>query len=166
MRTRTPVLLGGALLGTLLLSGCGDSPGGPSMKNSPEEMFEGVIVSPIPEDVSRVEGVGDMADTYYVWLRFRATDRFIDALITSGYNRAEWPEVELRVRLPNVYPGYHKFNPPWAPEAIAKKECYEGHPECPWSPEAQPTHYLVIDRSTGTVYFFGAGGGSGGKTTN
>src|SRR5204863_10114071 len=99
MRTRTEVFFGGALLGALLLAGCGDPPGVPTMKNSPEEMFEGVIVSPLPEDVSHVEGVGDMADTYYVWLRFRATNRFIDALIASGYRPAEWPEVELRVRL-------------------------------------------------------------------
>jgi hypothetical protein len=136
------------------------------MKNSPQEMFEGVIASPVPEDVSSVQGVGDLADTYYVWLRFRATNRFIDALIESGYHPAEWPEVETKVRLPNSHPGYQRFNPPWAPELVAKKECYEGEPACLWSPDAPPTHYLVIDRSIGTVYFFGSGGVPGGKTNN
>src|SRR3954471_16209147 len=52
----------------------------PTCGNTPKEIFEGVIREGIPTGVRELQGVGDMWQSYNVWLRFQAPDTFIDGL--------------------------------------------------------------------------------------
>jgi hypothetical protein len=110
-------------------------------------MFEGTIAQPIPDGVSELQGVGDMWQSYDVWLRFRATDAAIAAIIHDGFERVSYGRVADRFRLPR---GYDRFRPDWAPPT-EQVECYEATRSCPWS-TAGGRQYLLIDRTTGTVY--------------
>jgi hypothetical protein len=139
----------------VLAQGCG-WPDGPTAGNTPREMFEGLIESPVPEDVREIEGVGDLWQSYNIWLRFKASDAFIESLLAQGYVRVAWEQVAGHMRLPDQS-GYHRFRPSWNPEAIEGKECFAGYIRCRWSGQHSGEHFLVIDRRTGTVYFFGAG---------
>ena len=144
------------LLGTLALAQWFGDLDAPTAGNTPGEMFEGLIEKPIPADVRHIEGVGDLWQSYNIWLRFHASDRFIESLIAKDYTPVPWTQVERSMRLPQ-HRGYHRFDPPWDPEGIADKECFEGHVRCRWAQQHHGHHFLVIDRRTGTVYFFGMG---------
>ena len=134
----------------LLLAGCGS---GPSSANTPQEMFQYVIQNPIPSSVTNLQGVGDTWQGYSLYLRFNASDADIDAVIGQGFKPATWQSVSRRFKLP---PEYDRFRPAWKPEAISTKECYElSDVSNTWT--GSGTHYLVIDRSAGTVYFYGVG---------
>ena len=134
----------------LLLAGCGS---GPSSANTPQEMFQYVIQNPIPSSVTNLQGVGDTWQGYSLYLRFNASDADIDAVIGQGFKPATWQSVSRRFKLP---PEYDRFRPAWKPEAISTKEFYElSDVSNTWT--GSGTHYLLIDRSAGTVYFYGVG---------
>jgi len=136
---------------SLSLIGC-QSSSGPSSANTPQEMFQYVILNPIPASVANLQGVGDTWQGYSLYLRFNASEADIDALIAQGYKPTTWQSISDWFALP---PGYDRFKPAWNPGAIPTKECYEMEVQNPWTHEG--THYLVIDRSSGTVYFYGIG---------
>ena len=136
----------------LMLLGCGSSTPGPSSANTPQEMFSYVIESPVPTTVTNLEGVGDTWQGYSLYLRFHAPDADINRIIASGYQPASWSDISYRFNLP---PGYNLFSPSWSPASISNKECYEADVTNQWTRGG--THYLVVDRSTGTVYFYGIG---------
>ena len=136
----------------LSLIGCRSS-SGPSSANTPQEMFQYVVVNPIPASVTKLQGVGDTWQGYSLYLRFDASKADIDALIAQGFKLTTWQSISYRFTLP---PNYDRFNPPWDPGTIPSKECYEmQNVKNGWT--HQGTHYLVIDRSSGTVYFYGIG---------
>lgn len=132
--------------------GCDISSSGPTSANTPDEMFSYVIESPIPPTVSNLQGVGDTWQGYSLYLRFNAPDADVDRIIATGFQPAAWSDISYRFNLPQ---GYDRFSPPWNPAAISNKECYEADATNQWTHGG--THYLVIDRSTGTVYFYGVG---------
>ena len=139
------------LLVCLLLAGCNSS--GPTSGNTPEEMFQYVIMNPIPASVKNLQGVGDTWQGYSLYLRFTAAMHDIDAVIAEGFQPVEWKSISSWFVL---RPGYDKFSPAWHPEAIAKRECYEmDNVSNDWT--GSGSHYMVIDRGTGTVYFYGVG---------
>jgi hypothetical protein len=119
-------------------------------------MFAGLIQNPVPEDVDHIEGVGDLWQGYNIWLRFHASKRFINTLISKGYHRTSWKEIARHFELPKDR-AYHLFTPAWSPNLIPNKKCFQGLIRCPWSQQHQGHHFLVIDESTGTIYFYGWG---------
>ena len=136
----------------ILLVGCDVTLSGPSSANTPQEMFSHLIPSPIPPTITKLEGVGDTWQGYSLYLRFQAPDADIDRIITSGgFRPAAWSDT-WRFSLPD---GYDRFSTPWSPTSIATKECYVADVTNPWTHSG--THYLIIDRSTGNVYFYGIG---------
>jgi hypothetical protein len=156
---RTGTIAGGwnmrvAAMSLVCLSFIGCRPSsGPSSGNTPQQMFQYVILNPIPASVTNLQGVGDTWQGYSLYLRFEASKADIDAVIAKGYKPATWQSISYRFVLP---PAYDRFEPPWNPEAIPTKECYEmENVKNGWTP--QGTHCLVIDRSSGTVYFCGIG---------
>lgn len=139
--------------GLLILSvaGCVDTQG-PTSGNTPREMFEHLIQEPLPPGVRNLEGVGDTWQGYSIYLRFQASQEFIDSLIAADYRPATWTKIASKFKLPK---GYDEFEPGWKPDAIDKKECYQADVSNDWT--GNGTHYLLIDRETGTVYFYGVG---------
>ncbi len=125
----------------------------PSSANTPQEMFQYTIQNPIPGSVKNLQGVGDTWQGYSIYLRFNASKADIDALIAQGFKPATWASISYRFKLP---PGYDRFTPDWDPASISTKECYElSNVKNGWTHSG--THYLVIDRSSGIVYFYGIG---------
>ncbi len=140
-----------ACSGAISVGGC--DRGGPSSANTPQQMFAYVIQSPIPPGVTDLQGVGDTWQGYSLYLRFHATDATIDALIAKGYQPATWDRISWRFKLPSKE--YDRFKPSWDPQSIVTKECYEADVSNTWT--GSGSHYLVIDRSNGVVYFYGVG---------
>ena len=139
-------------LAYLSLMGCGSS-SGPTSGNTPQQMFQYVIMNPIPASVTNLQGVGDTWQGYNLYLRFNASKADIDALIAKGFTPITWMSISSRFA---ITPSYDRFNPGWKPGAISTKESYEmRNVKNGWTHAG--THYLVIDRSTGTVYFYGVG---------
>ncbi len=131
----------------LLLYSCGI---GPSSSNTPQEMFEHVVQRPIPPDVTDIQAVGDTWQGYNIWLRFKASKEFIDTLLGTGFEPIGCEEVEEYFSLPE---GYDLFEPPWDPHPIQDNECYCNHNASnSWG---IGTHYLWVDRTSNTVYFYG-----------
>jgi hypothetical protein len=127
-----------------------ETPPGPTSANTPEQMFEHIIQRPIPASVSDLQGVGDTWQGYSIYLRFHATPDFIASFLQSGWQPIEWQRIEYRFQLPHI--SYDRFTPSWAPNAVTRKECYEGHFPNSWG---TGTHYLLVDRASGTLYFYG-----------
>ncbi len=115
--------------------------------------FKTLLADPIPDSVTDLQGGGDVYQGYAVSLRFKADPEDIDALVANGYTKTEWYKIESWSELRTEHA---HFDPPWAPESIEQKECYElrGVPTA-WS--HQGNLFLVIDRSSNTVYFFSWG---------
>jgi hypothetical protein len=141
----------GAFIGALVLS----SPvtEGPTSGNTPQEMFRYTIRDPIPASVSNLEGVGDTWQGYLIYLRFQTSESDIDSLIASGYQSIKCPAIADRFVLPK---GYNRFKPSWNPNLLSSKQCYEADDiKNRWT--GSGSHYLLVDRKSGTVYFFGIG---------
>ena len=140
-----------ALLSTALASCDGDyiEPGHPPASDA----FRSLLADPIPASVTNLQGRSDTWQGYNVYLRFNASKTDIDALIAQGFKRATWASMSHQFNLPT---GHDQFTPDWDPASISTKECYElGDVKNGWTHSG--THYLVIDRNTGTVYFYGIG---------
>jgi len=123
---------------------------GPTSGNTPEQMFEHIIQAPLPPSVTNLQGFGDTWQGYSIFLRFHASPEFIATFLASGWRPTEWQRIEERFRLPS--PSYDRFTPPWTPNAITPKECYEGQFPNSWG---TGTHYLLLDRASGILYFYG-----------
>ena len=140
------------ILVSLVLAGCDSDfiePGHPPASDS----FRSLLADPIPASVTNLQGKGDAWQGYSVYLRFNASKTDIDALITQRFKPATWASISSRFNLPA---GANQFTPGWDPASISTKECYElSDVKNGWTHSG--THYLVIDRSTGTVYFYGIG---------
>jgi hypothetical protein len=125
----------------------------PSSANTPQEMFQYTIQNPVPSSVTNLQGVGDTWQGYSLYLRFNASKADIDAIIAQGFKPAAWTSISYRFDLPA---GYDRFTPDWNPASISTNECYElDSVKNGWTHSG--THYLVVDRSAGTVYFYGIG---------
>jgi hypothetical protein len=74
----------------------------PTCANSPKEMLEGVLFNPAPEDIHDTQGVGNMWQSYEVWLRFRASEASITRIVADGFAPITWAEAEPKFHLPRV----------------------------------------------------------------
>ncbi len=116
-------------------------------------MFQHVVENPIPASVKNLQGVGDTWQGYRLYLRFNASKADIDAIIAQGFTPTTWTSISNQFDLPD---GYDRFTPDWDPASIATKECYEYRGATNgWTHDG--THYLVIERASGIVYFQGLG---------
>lgn len=127
---------------------------GPICGNTPHELFEGILVRPVPDGITDIQGVGDTWQSHTVWLRFRVTDTALAALLSEGFVPTVWPPVATHFRLP---PCYDRFTPTWSPESVVVKECYSSGRASGWSRVGGST-YLLIDRAAGIVYVHAFGG--------
>lgn len=140
------------LLACVGLAGC-SSGRRPSSTNTPQQMFQNTILNPIPPSVTNLQGVGDTWQGYSLYLRFNASNADIDAILAEGFKPATWTAISYRFALPA---GYDRFTPDWNPTSISTKECYQlDGVKNGWT--SLGNHYLVIERRTGTVYFYGVG---------
>lgn len=123
--------------------------------NTPQEMFSYVIESPVPDSVSDLQGAGDTWQGYVLYLRFQASAADNDRIIASGYEPINWSDAPSQLTsLPEEYED--KFSPPWFPTSDDMQKVYAANGiSNDWTSSGE--HYLVIDRSNKTVYFYGLG---------
>jgi hypothetical protein len=125
----------------------------PTSANTPQQMFKQVIRNPIPASVTNLQAVGDTWQGYFLFIRFQASKADINSLIQTEYQSVNCSEILDRFVLPD---GYDRFNPAWNPKSSKNQQCYEANAvENQWTDQGM--HYLLIDRSSGTVYFHGIG---------
>ncbi len=122
--------------------------------NTPVEMFEYVIASPVPTDVVDLQGGGDTWQGYNLWLRFRASETAIQQLLAHEYEQVECEQILPYLELNHT--GI-EFQTPWQPESIEERQCY-WTPDIitnPWTSAGQ--HYLLVDMNMQEIYFRGIG---------
>lgn len=147
--SRRGVLASSSLLLTALACGGG---GGPTTANTPRELFEHLVISPMPAGISDLQGTGDTWQGYSVWLRFRAADEAIESILSTGYVPADLQECSGEFDLPE---GYDRFDPDWDAGPAGHLECYTAPASNSWTHDGR--HWLLIDRESGTVWFRGLG---------
>ncbi len=139
----------------ICLAGCGFGPSsGPTSGNTPEQMFEALIQSPLPAEVTHLEGVGDTWQGHSIYLRFQADPAFMEAYLSDRFETVPCEEILSYFALPN--PNYDVFDPPWRPEDAASGICYRSKG---WVGETwRGEQFILWDSETNTVYFYGVGG--------
>lgn len=144
-----------SLLVVLLLMSCNFlSSAGPSSTNTPEEMFEALIQSPVPADISHLEGTGDTWQGHSIYLRFQAEPAFLNSYLNDQFELMPCEKVLSSLKLPHS--DYDVFNPPWKPEDVVGGKCYrsKGFAGETWLGE----QFILWDSQTNTVYFYSVGG--------
>lgn len=139
----------------MLLARCNFAPpAGPASGNTPEQMFEALIQSPLPPNVTDLEGTGDTWQGHSIYLRFKAEPAFLEAYLRDGFEAVPCDAILPYFELPNSR--YDVFNPSWKPEDVANGACYrsEGFVGEKWMGE----QFILWDLETNTVYFYGVGG--------
>ncbi len=140
-----PVLL---CIAVFLLTAC------PGSGNTPRQMFEAVVLRPVPAGITLLEGTGDTMGGYNLFLRFRADS----SAMTNVLSRYHYKKTDCRtIRFPmSLPPGYDRFTGGWKPTQIDNPACYEAEGAASeWSQSGH--HKLLIDSIEGTVYFHGIG---------
>ncbi len=124
-------------------------------KIDPKLAYRNIIQNPMPNSVKELQGTGGSWQGYVCWLRFKADDPAINAIIAQGYQRMNWQDIALDMDIDPEYDA-SVFTPDWKPSAINQKECYQlDNVQNPWTHSG--TNVLVIDRTTGTVYVWSFG---------
>lgn len=122
----------------------------------PAETYERMVMSPVPASIHDLEvdrHIKAKMQGFVCRLRFQASDADIDAIIATGFETCDWESME---QWPNELDESGSFNPAWDPDAIVEAEYYCAGVRNDWA--YVKTHYMVIDRSTGVVYFVAIGG--------
>lgn len=140
---------------SLFLAGCKEEPWiEPGSDYSPEKVFQHIIKYPLPDSISLLQGDAQTWQGYDAWLRFKASSQDIDFLISSGFIPVEWQEISTEFKLTSDFKD--KFKPAWKPKSLKNKKCYINKAvKNDWTHFG--THYLVVDRDSGIVYFYGIG---------
>lgn len=129
--------------------GCSDCTGRGSSANTAKEMFEAIVDSPMPADVTELDGGGDTWQGYRIFLVFRASDAFIDRLLSKGYEPVSCSRIQKRLVLPD---DLSSLAPKWSATTVKDAKCYEGESRNKWG---TGLHSIVVDVQTGTVYLMG-----------
>lgn len=138
----------------ICLASCSVQPSsGPTSGNTPEQMFEALIQSPLPAEVSSLEGTGDTWQGHSIYLRFQVEPTFLEAYLKDDFETVPCDTILLHFELPN--PSYDIFNPSWKPEDVVNGICYrsKGFVGEAWLGE----QFILWDTVTNTVYFYGVG---------
>lgn len=117
-------------------------------------MFEALIQSPVPAEVTNLEGVGDTWQGHSVYLRFQVRPVYLEAYTANRFETVPCERILPYLALP--HPNYDVFDPPWEPEGIENGICYRsrGFVGETWLGE----QFILWDAVTNTVYFYGVGG--------
>lgn len=126
---------------------------GPTSTNTPDEMFEALVQSPLPTSISHLEGAGDTWQGHSVYLRFQAPSSFIEDYTAQDFEEVPCESVLTYLWLPDE--SYNVFHPPWQPEEVTRGRCFrsQGSVGETWIGE----QYLLWDTSTNEIYFYGLG---------
>jgi predicted transport protein len=130
----------------------------PGSNYDPNLVFRHLINKSIPDTVSEIQGDMLTLQGYGIYLRFKADTAFIDNLINSKYKKVQWEQIKYNFNQPGGYSQKVSdiFHPPWEPQNVTTKECYElENIKNDWTHSG--TNYLLIDRLNGIVYFVGFG---------
>ncbi len=125
----------------------------------PQIIFQNIIMNPVPDNVTELQGVAYTWQGYTGWLRFQAPSDVID-LIIKDYNSIKWEELPekdylLNVSCPDETPEAY-FSPAWDVASILEKECYiQNNIKNPWTHNG--FNIIVIDRKTNRVYMCSSG---------
>ncbi|MCX7680756.1 MAG: hypothetical protein N2508_02105 [Anaerolineae bacterium] len=137
------------------LTSCNFPPSaGPTSGNTPEQMFEALIQSPVPAQVTNLEGTGDTWQGHRIYLRFTVEPAFLEAYLANKFEAVPCDTISSYFELPD--PGYDIFNPSWEPGGVTGGNCYrsKGFVGETWLGE----QFILWDTATNTVYFYGIGG--------
>ena len=147
------------LLGAVLATGCDTSDISERVaqpNSSPLEIFENAIQSPVPDQVTDLQGYRKPTSSgYWVFLRFRADETTRKKLRAGNrFHRRQWNSSwEKCFALP---PGCTAFDPPFDVHGVRDKQCYLAEIEGVWGTDTA-FHYYVIDKENDLVYFHGFG---------
>jgi hypothetical protein len=121
--------------------------------NTPEEMFEALIQSPMPEEIGNLQGTGDTWQGHNIYLRFHAPSVFVENYTESKFKQATCEDILHRFELPS--PDYDIFEPPWSPQSVGQANCYQSLEwiGVSWIGE----QYFLHDEAAGLIYFHGIG---------
>lgn len=134
------------LASILLFSGCGDFLSSKT-KQSPNELFERLVLKPIPEYITDIEGTGYDFQDLAIYLKFAASSEFQQKLLLDNYQNADCREIFYRFELP---PQFEKsFSKGWEPDKIIDKVCMNK------SINDVGENYFVFDGNSQQVYFLG-----------
>ena len=126
----------------------------PDSTNTPQEMFQAVVLNRIPSGITRIEGVGDVRGGYNLFIRFTA-DKSARKMVLAAYSykKTDCKKMNFPMKLS---PSYDRFAGGWNPGHVKNPECYDaGETSNSWSKGGY--HKLLIDPVSGTVYFTGIG---------
>ena len=115
------------------------------------DSFTQLLLPKIPASVTDLQGESETFQGYSAFLRFRADNVAIDSIIATGFQpmAQPYPRLDVNLQTPPT------FNPPWRPKSLKQAECYRM--DVVNSSTHDGTHYLVVDRAAGIVYFVGFG---------
>lgn len=139
----------------IYLVSCGFHPSPrPTSGNTPEQMFEALIQSPLPTEVTNLEGTGDTWQGHSIYLRFQVEPAFLEAYMGDNFESVPCDAIFSYFELPN--PTYDVFSPSWKPEDVTGGICYrsKGFLGETWLGE----QFILWDSVTNSVYFYGVGG--------
>lgn len=140
------------------LAGCGVSRetvagSGPTTANTPEELFQGVVRSPVPAGVTDIQATGDTWQGHQLFVRFAAAPGFLGPWLASEFDAAPCDAVLDRLVLPNRT--YDTFTPGWSPRTIPAPACYTSRSGI--APAWGGDRVVLVDTSSGTVYLYAIG---------
>lgn len=135
-----------------LICGCsgGSGRGGRgSSANTPKQMFEAIVESPVPDDVTELDGGGDTWQGYRIYLVFRASDAFIQKMVSKDYELVSCSTLQRRLELSD---DLDVLRDRWKAPTVKNAKCYEGESKNKWG---NGLHSIVVDVAAGTVYLMG-----------
>lgn len=119
----------------------------------PEQMFQVLIATPVPEAVGELQGAGTTWQGYAIYLRFRAPSLDAAGFRSPPYETVACTEIASRFAFPEHMDS--PFSPPWSPSLSPNATClqrYELSNE--WTHLG--SHFAVY--SDGWLHFTGSGG--------
>ncbi len=126
---------------------------GGTSTNTPQQMFEYIIESPVPLSVTNLEGTGDTWQGYQIYLRFHVKPEWMNYLIKNGYNE----ELCNKSNFALPHPSYDIFtNNKWVDTDFTQGRCFTKHNVAnKWT--GQAVHYFHINAAGNIVHFRGIG---------
>ena len=118
----------------------------------PHEMFANLIATPVPAEVSELQGAGTTWQGYDIYLRFRAPSLAASGLAVPPYEPVSCAEILRDLELPEHIDS--PFSPEWAPSPTVDAICLQAH-ELGNGWTTLGTHRVMY--SGGWVHFAGFG---------
>ena len=88
-------------------------------------MFENLIATPVPTEVSELQGAGTTWQGYGIYLRFRAPSLAASDLAVPPYLPVSCAEILRDLEIPDHVDS--PFSPEWAPSPAVDAICLQAH---------------------------------------